>query len=85
MAEERQVTTTSKISKTPAAPAPKKAAAKAPAAAGTVARLRSDLSTARRDLALQKLDSPVKIRQLRKDLARALTAERATALAKEAA
>lgn len=71
-------------SKVAVAAEPKKApvkAAKAPAKKGTggnrIATLRTELSAARRDLALNKLDSPAKIRALRKDLARALTAEQA--------
>lgn len=83
MAVERQVAAPAKVAKVAAKPAPKQSAApaakQAAPAAGTVAQIRADLSVARRDLALQKLDSPTKIRALRKDLARALTAERAKA------
>ena len=86
MAIERKADTSTKIA---VAAEPKKPAAKAPVtkqpataktatpAATKIAQLRADLSAARRDLALQKLDSPTKIRQLRKDLARALTKENA--------
>ncbi len=70
MAEERQV----------AAPKPTKQTAAKPATVGTVTQLRTDLAAARRDLALEKLSSPTQIRQLRKNLARALTAERAKAI-----
>lgn len=38
-------------------------------------RLRGELSKARTALALEKLDSPVKLRNLRRQLARALTAQ----------
>ena len=78
MAIERQADTSTKIA---VAAEPKKPAAgrgaTATPAATKIAQLRADLSAARRDLALQKLDSPTKIRQLRKDLARALTKENA--------
>jgi ribosomal protein L29 len=75
MAEERKMDTTQKVTaaepkKPTAKPAPKKAAG-----GNRIATLRADLSAARRDLALNKLDSPAKIRSLRKELARALTAE----------
>lgn len=59
---------------------PRRRVVSAAASSGTVAQLRVDLAAARRDLALQKLDSPAKIRKLRKDLARALTTERAKAI-----
>ena len=76
MAIERKADTSTKIA---VAAEPKKTATAKTAtpAATKIAQLRADLSAARRDLALQKLDSPTKIRQLRKDLARALTKENA--------
>lgn len=83
MAIERKADTSTKVAVT-AAPKPSPAAKSG--AVPKVAQLRADLSAARRDQALQKLDSPAKIRKLRKDLARALTAERArTAVPKEGA
>lgn len=85
MAIERKADTSTKIAV--AGDQPK--AAPKQSAVGTstskIAQLRADLSAARRDLALNKLDSPAKIRKLRKDLARALTAENAAAKTKEAA
>lgn len=60
-----------------AAESPSKSASSAAASSGTVTQIRAELAAARRDLALQKLDSPATIRQLRKKLARALTVERA--------
>ncbi len=67
---------------------PRRRAGSAAVNSGTVAQIRAELAAARRDLALQKLDSPTTIRSLRKKLARALTVERAKqapATAKETA
>ncbi|MDP9212064.1 MAG: hypothetical protein M3N59_02195 [bacterium] len=49
------------------------------------AGIRKELETARRDLALQKLDSPARLKQLRRALARTLTKERLTAAGKQEA
>lgn len=76
--ETKQAVTTAAAPKPSAKPAPK-------AGATSVDRLRSDLAEARRQHALEKLESPVTLRKLRKDLARALTAERATVGQKERA
>lgn len=78
MAIERKVDSSS-ATVTKAA-APKKPAAKKPAAdraPGSVAQLRAELAEARRQHALEKLESPATLKQLRRKLARALTAERA--------
>lgn len=94
MAIERKADTSTKIAVAGGAPKPAKAPAastrKPAASAGAtgttpkIAQVRADLSAARRDLALNKLDSPAKIKMLRKELARLLTAENAkTANAKE--
>lgn len=50
-----------------------------PAAPSKPDVLRTELAEARREQALGKLDSPAKLRKLRRDLARALTIERAKA------
>lgn len=78
MAIERKVDTVSKVTK---AAAPKKPTAKKPAASagrapGSVSQLRVELAEARRQHALDKLESPATLKQLRRKLARALTRQR---------
>lgn len=58
----------------------------APAAlAKEAAKLRTELAHAKRDHALQKLESPAKLRTLRRQLARVLTAQHLTSSNKESA
>lgn len=71
MAEIRQ-----KTSVAGAKPKPKKPAKKAPLAGPD--KLRQELQEARFSHSLQKLDSPAKLRTLRRELARALTREKMT-------
>ncbi|MSU76307.1 50S ribosomal protein L29 [Patescibacteria group bacterium] len=85
MAVERKVDSKSAIT---SSDTPKKAPAKTakPAKATgpmTPDRIRAELEEARRKHAMEKLESPNIIKKLRKDLARALTAERAKAQPKE--
>ncbi len=48
------------------------------------AELRKELAVMRRDQALQRLDSPARLKELRRALARALTKERSAVSTKEA-
>ena len=49
-----------------------------------IAAIRTELAKVRRDHKMQQLDSPTKLRDLRKSLARELTKERAAQLTREA-
>lgn len=58
----------------------------APAAlAKEAVKLRTELAQAKRDHALQKLESPAKLRTLRRQLARVLTAQHVSGSNKESA
>ena len=82
MAEVRTAkpTTSQSAGKGPAKDAGKRKKGDAKQPPAGAAGIRQELAKARRDHRMQQLDSPAKLRGLRKSLARELTKERATKL-----